>query len=185
MSRGFTLVEILVAISILALIGAISIPNLRRFNDTQTLQNATNDLARVLREAQSSANSRVSCSQTLVARNWAVRISGNSYQLEASCYDPGSAGPSPVPEVRYVPGPDVVNGVTVNARTPSGGCALPGRVLFSAEYSPFSQNRFSNISYDCSTTQNKMEVALSRNGGNLFVCIDKGGAIYASERPCF
>lgn len=81
--RGFTLIEILIAIAILSLSAIIAIPNLRRFNDEQELNNASEDIVRTFREAQSSAASNIRCNNGPSGK-WFVElnnVAGVNYKL--------------------------------------------------------------------------------------------------------
>ena len=53
--KGFTLIEILLVLVILGIIAGLSIPNLSRTYHTMLLNRATNDLASLIRYAQSRA----------------------------------------------------------------------------------------------------------------------------------
>jgi prepilin-type N-terminal cleavage/methylation domain-containing protein len=63
--KGFTLIEILIAIAIIGLISAVAIPNLRRFNSENVVNVTTQDMVRLIRQAQSSAASGIKCNGTL------------------------------------------------------------------------------------------------------------------------
>ncbi len=191
---GFTLVEVLVAISILVIIGAVSVPNLMHFNESQILQNTTSDLVRVLRQAQSSANSHTQCTSVLIAKDWEVDISASSYTLKAKCYDPKTSAEKT--DTIYTPTANSINGVGLSIRSFSSAtnlntnCGTSETIKFLAEYLPYNQNSFSNISNSCGIVtddkNDKLEIKLSKTGlTDQYVCINKGGAIYASANKCF
>ena len=79
-SKGFTLVEILVAITIIATISILAIPNLRKFGEDQKLSDTSGDLIRILKEAQSSSMSGITCSG-VPSIGWEVQSNGASYSL--------------------------------------------------------------------------------------------------------
>ncbi len=85
-NSGFTLIEILISITIIAILTAVSIPNLRRFNQGEALDTATSDLTRVLRLSQSSAMTGIKCSSSQ-SKNWSVSLNPTTktYQLTAAC----------------------------------------------------------------------------------------------------
>ncbi|MDP1710409.1 MAG: prepilin-type N-terminal cleavage/methylation domain-containing protein [candidate division WWE3 bacterium] len=74
--RGFTLIEILVVITITALLAGVSAAALNNFNRSQRLAQGAKELETVLREAQSRALSSVE------GRNWGVHIVNNSSTVE-------------------------------------------------------------------------------------------------------
>jgi prepilin-type N-terminal cleavage/methylation domain-containing protein len=86
---GFTLIEILVALSIVALVAGIAIPNLRNFNQTQEIDNASSQLINVLKTAQSSAGSRIRCPAGQTATSWFVDLNNtgtnDTYSLGSFC----------------------------------------------------------------------------------------------------
>lgn len=51
-NKGISLIEILIAVSIIAIISAIVVPNLSKFHNQQALQNTTEDVVSLLNEAR-------------------------------------------------------------------------------------------------------------------------------------
>lgn len=89
-NSGFTLLEILIAISIIALIGIVAIPNLRRYNNLQIVKNSASEFKNTLKNAQSRANSNVKCSDTKSSVAWKVTIRNvvpPAYDLKGVCED--------------------------------------------------------------------------------------------------
>ena len=84
--EGFTLIGILVTISLLALVTLIGLPNLRKFNIDQGVENSVSDFVQVIRKAQSNAQSRIKCPDNRTSVNWSVKIQDSShYQLNVTC----------------------------------------------------------------------------------------------------
>lgn len=88
--RGFSLVEIIVAISIIALLGAIAIPNLRNLSKEQEIDSAALQVLNTLKTAQSSASSRIRCSNDEASDSWTVRLAPGNYSLIAGCQTSGN-----------------------------------------------------------------------------------------------
>lgn len=135
---GFTLVEILIALAILAVIGTVAIPNLRQFNSDQELSNTTSNLIRLLQQTQSSSQSQIACinSQPLTTNNpavyWDLQIFQSSgvtkYQLQAECIkaDTGAALTPTVYET------DTLTNTTLAVKYNPGNvtCNLPAVIRF-------------------------------------------------------
>lgn len=83
--KGFTLIEILITITILAIILSLSIPNLRRFNQDQALAEGVSNIIQVLRQAQSSTMSGIRCSNGKPSSDWIVELKKASYSLRITC----------------------------------------------------------------------------------------------------
>ncbi len=87
--RAFSLIEIMVSLSLVALISGIAIPNLRNFNRTQEIDNASSQIINVLKTAQSSANSRIQCPAGENSSSWFVDLktsgTGDAYSLGSVC----------------------------------------------------------------------------------------------------
>ncbi len=182
-NSGFTLVEILVAISILAVIGVISIPNLSRFNDNQTLQVVSSDLVRVLRQAQSSANSRIGCVGNFISREWDVTLTTNTYSLYNSCYVPTNGSALP-PTLFYTSPSSIPSTISIVPETLSGTCG-GATIHFMSEYQPYDQNRFRNVNFGCGLpAENNLRITISYLGQRTYVCMNKGGSIYAAGTAC-
>lgn len=191
--RGFTLLELIVVISILAILSVIAIPPILQYNTNQTLQNAAADLQQSLRTTQSNALSGVVCTDNpsnLASSRWSLvftdpTISPPSYQIQATCITPT---PSPYPvatlSTKTLPAGVEVFEMWVNIR-----CVNPppgNGVSFS---SISGKVNFITIPGDCGTltTSQKMWVGLrltDDNSKTIYVVVEKGGPIYvSSEKP--
>lgn len=88
LQKGFTLIEILVAISIVSLIAVIGVPNLKRFNEGQQFQNDVSELIRNLRRMQSNSQSSIVCSPNDGSSSWALKFdsqTGSGYSYFPTC----------------------------------------------------------------------------------------------------
>jgi prepilin-type N-terminal cleavage/methylation domain-containing protein len=93
---GFTLIEIIIAITIISLISALIVPNLRNFNQNQQLEEVATDLVQALNQTQSNAMSRIACPNNFPTTEWRIKISPTGYQQTAVCTDiTGATSPAP------------------------------------------------------------------------------------------
>lgn len=91
-NTGFTLVELIVAISIVAVMSVLAIPNLRRFTEVQTLNADVGRVQTLIRQAQANTQSGVIClSDNKIATSWKVVFYGSAgnyyYVLHGTCQD--------------------------------------------------------------------------------------------------
>ena len=90
--KGFTLIELMIALSIMAVLGTVGIAGFRNYSQIQVLQSAVNDFASVLNTARSRALSQVKppdiCGSADTLDGYGVKISAtseNSYSLILVC----------------------------------------------------------------------------------------------------
>lgn len=83
--RGFTLIEILISISILALIAAISLPNIRKFGEDELIKAAASNLTQFLRKAQANAQTGVKCPNGEISQSWVVDFVPASVKADLLC----------------------------------------------------------------------------------------------------
>lgn len=94
-SSGFTLVELMVVLSITAVLGTLGIAGFTTYNQIQVLQASTNDLVTTLNLAKSRALSQVKLGtdcepatrRTLDSYEVAITIIPSSYSLKVNCHD--------------------------------------------------------------------------------------------------
>lgn len=147
-SSGFTLVEILVAISITAVIAAVAIPNLRKFNEDQQVRNASTQLVSDLRKLQSNASSGLKCPSGSSSTAWKVVLSTNSYeQFCTDSSDDQSLGISSLPSGATI---------TTNSQT-----CVSNTIIFTK----------TTVSHDCLVTLSSLATQININ-------ITRSGAIY-------
>ncbi len=183
-SFGFTLIEILVSLSIVGVLAALTIPNLHRFNEQEILQTEVGKILSVLRQAQSNAQSGLICPNSGgAASQWRVTFSSSgtgedivySYSLVARCQN------------------DMTNEVRQTFSIPQGiTLAIQGtnNVINNGEVATCTLNQNSHIGFTRTTTQllcsdistlNDMTIVLTNSSINQSkkLIIKNGGSINA------
>ena len=86
-SRGFTLIELMVAISISIALGLLGIAGFNNYSQAQTLQTSTNEIVTMLNLAKSRAQSQVKLSCTGILKGYGAYIlsDAKTYKLFAFC----------------------------------------------------------------------------------------------------
>lgn len=91
-NKGFTLIEVLIAITVSSLLLGFALPTFRDFQSNQEVVQANENFKADLRYAQSQALAGVKPCGTAVLRGWFIEfLSNNSYAVRARCGDPPSA----------------------------------------------------------------------------------------------
>ncbi len=89
--RGFTLIELIVVFSVIAVLSTIGVASFVSYSRAQTLKQATNDFITVLNTAKSRASAQVKpssqCLSSRVLQGYSVtvNISGRAYSLNIIC----------------------------------------------------------------------------------------------------
>lgn len=153
---GFTLVELLVVITIMAIIGAYAFSNLGSFGEDQKLKSAAQDVQSFLRLAQSNATSGLKCQGQSVL-DW--RIDTTNWDLKCR----NSAGVSSSLKRLTLPANISVDSITA-------GTCTPTVIIFAPLYG--------TITSDCSAGPITITLNNSKTGNNKNVVVEQGGRIY-------
>lgn len=163
--NGFSLVELMVAVGIIALVSAVAIPNFKNFSKTEEIDSAASKLMNTLKQAQSSASSRIKCPVgNESTTSWWVNLTTNNYTPGADC----TSGARSLPALTYAAAPDAVSTFTATTdRCPGEGI----RIYYSGL----------NMSYRCDSTSGyltgSVTITLSGGGLNKTIIVEPGGAI--------
>lgn len=92
LKRGFTLIELMIAISIAAILGSLGIAGFSSFNQAQVLQTSTSEVMTMLNLAKSRAQSQIKpsalCPSSSILGGYVVKIvSDKDYALFLRCSD--------------------------------------------------------------------------------------------------
>jgi prepilin-type N-terminal cleavage/methylation domain-containing protein len=172
--NGFSLIEILVAVAIIAIITAVSIPNLRQTNKDRELYDTAAQLVNTLRTAQSSAASNIKCPSGATSTKWQVDLvlaGTDRYDLVANCQTP------PLPATQTV----FTNSFT-NGQSTAAFLAETNKCGPNVNVSIFFTNK--QVSYQCSgqgvVTTMRIQIKLTDPGDStkfMYVSVEPGGII--------
>lgn len=169
---GFSLIEILLAVSLIALVTAVAVPNLRQYNKDREIADAKAQLVNILRTGQSSAISGIKCSSSNASTNkWQVDFtigSGvDSYSLVANCQS------APLTQTVYT------NTFSNGQAGATSFQATVDKCAANTNFSIFFTGR--QVSYQCSgglvTTGDIVITLTDQSGQSAQVTVEKGGVI--------
>ena len=163
--KGFTLVEMLVVISIMALIGVVALANYQSFGEDQKLKNDSLNIQSQLRTAQTNATTNLKCN-TQSSATWQVEFQ-NSTTLNLKCQEP-SAGSILKKTLT------LSTNVTIQSWVPTGADCPPG-FSFIISFAPLTGS--TNL-VDDKCTALKFTLLNSRTASTKYLTIEKGGRIY-------
>ena len=133
--KGFTLIELVVAFSIMAALSTIGIVAFGDYSRAQTLQQATNNLITTLNTAKAKAAAQVKpddCINPIKTLNgYTVALTANSYQLQAICNGLAeTVSTTPLPHVVSI---DSASTMTVTFSVLTGVVTGSGNIIIDGE----------------------------------------------------
>ena len=136
--RGFTLIELMVVLSVTAVLGTLGIAGFTTYNQIQILQTSTSDVVSVLNLAKSRSQSQVKpsalCSSSGSLDGYKVEIlAPKNYTLYLRCNESGSPTDRQVDEKAKILPQDLNFGSNVSFFFPvrKGGVQTSGQVVIS------------------------------------------------------
>lgn len=171
--NGFTLVEILVVMGVMAIIGVVVFANFRNGKEEQLLQKALSETQSVLKLAQSNASASVVCGNLGGGSYWQVQINPSLEKIILGC----SKGEGEVQTQRVY---DLEKGVNISFICPSSGSGFNSTVTI--VYAAFSGlPKFINVD-SCGVNFSGLGVKFQSEKDNTIskqFIISSGGAINA------
>lgn len=177
-NMGYTLIELLVAISVIAILSIVTFINFKGFSQDQLLNEAVGQVQTMLWLAQSNATSGLKCNNN-PAKSWMVEFSKNldQYYIKLKC--------------NYAQSPDVEKktltlkgGVTVDAISHGSECltvTFPTNTMTILYTTLYGKTEFILArgvgGSECNADVPTITVTLKRNNSTKILTINKGGAI--------
>lgn len=182
--EGFTLVELLVVVAIMATLVAIMVPKFTGFNRLETLQNTAADLQTILRSAQNDATSgAVKCTPSTPAARWILEFtSSTSYQIGGECASSSLPLPTPIMSGNHLLPSDVE---ISNVRL--GDCDIDPTENPEVSFDNISgETGFDRGSDTCPTVSRATQMVItlqsvSDSSKTVDVVVEKGGSIYVKS----
>lgn len=171
MTKGYTLVELLVVLSIMAIVSIVVFVNFKTFSQDQILKKTAGDIQSFLREAQSNATSSLNCGSSSGV-SWAVKFLADKQTLNLNCGPADSFQKSlqlenaQVDSIKCSPVPTTCPQTGFNTPLTIRFAPLDGKVSFAEGDS-------------CINNASTLMIVLKnlRNNNNKCFTISKGGAI--------
>lgn len=165
---GFTLIELVIAISIMAIIGVITFANYKSFGEDQNLKNTVLDIQSLFRTAQTSATTNAKCN-TQFGATWQVEFSNRS-TINLKCQNPPAS-----PSLRKT----LALGANIEIQPPSGVPSLscPTALPFTISFVPI--NGKISLGSDTRCSQLTITLKNTKTVSTKSFIIEKGGRIYA------
>lgn len=187
MSKGFTLIEIMVTITIMAVVTFIALPNFRNLGQQQKLANSMNDILGALHAAQANAQSGAICSNGAAANFWAVTLTSTGFATWASCAD-GTSQPSPLQIKSLASGLSIASPSTPSTPNPADTCYIifQGNSIAESAGVVLPGGIISGTGCNDNSLKNNGNLTIQVNNGSSCyknIIIQSGGAIYAGSCP--
>lgn len=177
--KGFTLVEILVTVSIIAVIIYLSAANLRNFSKSQEINEVSSRILQVLRVAQSSGSSATKCSNT-PSMGFKAEFFSDRYKTYATCFPV-----SPTPTAS--PGTEGLENVINPKANYSSNVTMFQSTCGASSISLWVEFNKSGFTLGCSSgnppvgNQFCLQLRNSKTSENTFIKINSGGVIYEDK----
>lgn len=163
-AHGFTLVELLVVITIMGLAGVYTLSNYSTFGEEQKLKNAALDIQSLLKQAQANSASNLKC-QNQDNVGWQVVFTNNT-SLDLKCRN--SSGIQPV---KNFPLPGSGN-ITISGFTLGGATCSWGNAV---EFAPL----YGTMTSTCGSGTITITLSNSKLPGRTkSLMVEQGGRIY-------
>lgn len=163
---GFSLIEILVVVAIMALVGIFTFSNYKSFGEDQNLKNAVLDIQSQLRTAQTNATTNLKCG-TEYSAIWQVEFATDKKTVNLKC----STSADTQKELKLD-----TNIAIVTVAGADAGC--PSDTPFTISFAPIS-GKITIVPVGANCTSLTVTLKNSKTETTKDLSIEKGGKIYA------
>ena len=174
---GFTLVELLVVISIMALMSMTALINFKNFRSDAAIKVAASDLQSLIRIAQSNATSRINCGSNPGAI-WMIE-SRDSKTFDLKCYISDPTRAITKKTVLFA------NPVELVAISGTGVCTIPFRVKFAPLYGTITFKEANTNEDSCFSDSSDLSMTLedTKTHAQKIINVNKGGVVNVKDVP--
>lgn len=175
--KGFTLVELLVVISIMGLLSVVSLARFGTLREDQKLQAAANELQSLIRTAQTNATTNVKCGSTAGA-TWFVEFK-DSKTIDLKCYTSDPAVTTLQKTTTFTTNQPMINSINGQDTCTSSFPSYAVDVSFAPLYGTVSFTDNSPTANPCfaGSSQVSVNLADSVTSAQKAVNVQKGGVV--------
>lgn len=173
--NGFTLIELMIAVSIMAILGVVSFISVGTFRQDQDLQTTAENLQGFIRVAQSNATANIICGDSSGA-NWYIEFQ-DADTVNLKCSTDPSKDVATLPVLKKF---DHKSNITTSAITTSPNC-FPTRIKFAPLYGLVSFETDSINCFSSSISNLLITLINTSTKAQKGVNIDKGGSVNVQD----
>lgn len=165
--NAFTLIELMVAISIMAIIAVYIFANYKSFGEDQNLKSAASDIQSLLRTAQTNATTNLRCNTPQKSAQWQTVFS-NPSTIELKCWEPPN--PQRLKKTLQLDTSIIIYSIS------GSGNSCPTGLPFTISFAPLSGTMKLGSDEDCSWLT--ITLRNTKTGSTKALKIEQGGRIY-------
>lgn len=172
--NAFTLVELLVAIAVMAIISVITLSSYRSFGRDQNLNNAALDIQNQLRSAQANATANAQCASDEYGTTWQVYFTSDRITTNLNCQFLPSPLPVPSPVLTTKKTFQLGTDITIQSVSGTGGSNCPSDVPFTISFDPLTgktklqDSKCTGLKITLTNTKTTKSLIIEQ-GGNIYV----------------
>ncbi|MBI2314652.1 prepilin-type N-terminal cleavage/methylation domain-containing protein [Candidatus Daviesbacteria bacterium] len=167
---GFTLVELLIVVTIIALLSTYALSKYSSFGEDQKLKNASLDIQSLLRQAQANSTSNLKC-QNAANLSWLVEYTNSTIETRFDLKCEYSSGTSNSLKAVILPSSGSISVASFTSGISS--CPSGTKVTFTPLYGTMTSN--------CNSKALEVTLTNSKTDGTKQIKVEPGGRIYEPQ----